>query len=46
VECFLKGKHDFFSIILAFLAVILTFLMVLYPEATFKGANYGFRTWV
>jgi len=41
----LKRKQNFFYTFLTFLAVILALTMVLYPEATFKGANYGFKIW-
>ncbi|MFZ7104492.1 MAG: sporulation integral membrane protein YlbJ [Peptococcaceae bacterium] len=38
-------KNIFFSF-LAFLAIILTGLMIIYPQATFTGANHGLKTWV
>jgi len=41
----LKRKQNFFYTFLTFLAVILALTMILYPEATFKGANYGLKIW-
>ena len=41
----LAKEKNFFSLFLAFLAIILTIAMILHPEATFQGANYGLKTW-
>lgn len=41
----MERRRNFFYSLLAFLIIILVFLMIINPEATFKGANYGLLTW-